>query len=1068
MRTILWVSVLLWPGLALANDLSVLTQELRDERTRAAAAHALARLGPRAHSAGPALIAVLTDSEGPVAEALLALGSAAAPLLARTLSEPDQARSAAAAQLLWRLQDQARPALEMLLEQARHRAPERRAQALRVLGVIHERRALAALIVALEDPEVAVKRVAIHGLGAQGLRAAPATERLLSASADLDPSIRQAAVRALGCIGPTRTTVLPRLCELLEDPRPATRQAAAEGLGSMGPLAASAVPALRKLLAAPEFELRRASLLALAAIGPEAQALQVSIEALQERDPSLRLPCAQALARISPSSLCGSHQLLAMLADCKPAQKLEIYETLALIGPRVGSFIPDLLQRAVTEPEVESRLAALNALAQSPVETWRDEKRAAALALVLPTLLDIHRSSEARALIFRLFMSQGERAAPVLIAALPQESGLAAQSLINALTKLDMATVRAALNTNHPDKDVQLALLKARQGLRKTALTKQEEELLQAALDPLHSARCEAVLGLLADWRQLPGSLLSPCLVLLLDADPRLRAAVLETLGAVTPPVVVPDGLLVSLLADPEPKVRRATLQFLRQRPIPGLAERLRPLLSDSRLGVEAAYTLALIGDVDDQRRALSALEQGLISDDLEAVAALAKLGSKAQSSVKALAAPRFDPRWRAACIRALGQIDPNHPALTQGLKDPVAMVRIAALETLAGQSVIIPLLADPQPEVRGVAALALARTANVALTASSQLIAALADEHLAVRRCAVTALAALGPDILPALAPVLADRARGDQASMVIARLHGPGVPEACLALARTLTDPALGVLARGLAAQGVQARGVLAKALQRNEGANFAALALGLMGEAGREPLLKVSLGAQQGLADAASSGLVLQGNAAVTDLLVPLRATDARVRQRAARALGVAAIADRRCTPALIAALEDKESRVRAEAALALGLVAREAEDQALAASALSASLVDVQRRVRLQAARGLAKLGSGALPARARLEQSIKNWDRELRAESATALGALGKVALPALLSALSDSEAEVRQAILTALERLGSDAAEALPALTEIASKDPDERCRFLAQAALRACQNAPDKSPGLK
>ena len=199
----------------------------------------LAALGDNAAPAIPELIAVLGD--GHVVEsagllfsrtvaqiaslALESIGPKAVPALADAmLTRPEKAIRIAAASTL----------VELL-----HKSGQK-ALILQVLD-----RAAA-------DPEEAMRRIAVQGLGRMGPLAKPALVRLIEIVKG-DPSewVRFDAVTSLGLIDPRGERVTPHLTDALKDRSADVSWAAARSLGKLGPFAKSSVPALTAALDDP-------------------------------------------------------------------------------------------------------------------------------------------------------------------------------------------------------------------------------------------------------------------------------------------------------------------------------------------------------------------------------------------------------------------------------------------------------------------------------------------------------------------------------------------------------------------------------------------------------------------------------------------------------------------------------------------------------------------------------------------------------------------------------------------------------------------------------------------------
>ena len=154
-----------------------------------------------------------------------------------------------------------------------------------------------------------------------------------------------------------------------------------------------------------------------------------------------------------------------------------------------------------------------------------------------------------------------------------------------------------------------------------------------------------------------------------------------------------------------------------------------------------------------------------------------------------------------------------------------------------------------------------------------------------------------------------------------------------------------------------------------------------------------------------------------------------------------------------PALIVVLKDKEANVRASAAETLGRIRTEAKESV---PALSAALQDQDVTVRVNAASALGIIGREAKEAVPALIVALKDVDSRVRSSAAYALSSIGeesKEALPSLIASLKDQDANVRANSVSALSSIGEGAKEAIPALSALI-KDQDAHVRTNAAIAL--------------
>ncbi len=187
-----------------------------------------------------------------------------------------------------------------------------------------------------------------------------------------------------------------------------------------------------------------------------------------------------------------------------------------------------------------------------------------------------------------------------------------------------------------------------------------------------------------------------------------------------------------------------------------------------------------------------------------------------------------------------------------------------------------------------------------------------------------------------------------------------------------------------------------------------------------------------------------------AAVPALEQACAADRARVRQGAARSLGLIGPEAASALPVLTAALGDPEPLVRESAAEALGRIGPSA---ASAVGSLIAAFADDDPYLAGAAAVALERIGAASVPA---LSQALADGRENVRWSAAITLGQLGPsaaAAAPALVRALVDTAAPVRASAAIALGAIGQAAGGAVPPLTE-ALHDRDEDVRRAARIAL--------------
>jgi len=352
-------------GIGRHDAAAALEKALRDPSPEVvqAVALALARLGPEAQAALPALLTIARQTKPSSVDLLTALGGMgpaakdALPALRARLGEDPEA----VAHALGRLGPAAIPTLVAALGHADPRVRHAAARALSYLGT-DAAPAVRELARALHDPEASVRNAAAQALGAIGPAAAPAVSALVTRLADdPDANVRSWSASALGRIGPAAASALPALQKALGEARLAIEAARA--------LAAVAGPgvAVPPLLALAEKNERYSGLTALAALGdlgPRAAAAAPSLVARLTASPAPSaetLPWAITLARIDGSPVAVAH-LESALAS--PELRLSAAEALVRAG-QAGPATLEVLRVARSSRRARERGRAAALLAQA-------------------------------------------------------------------------------------------------------------------------------------------------------------------------------------------------------------------------------------------------------------------------------------------------------------------------------------------------------------------------------------------------------------------------------------------------------------------------------------------------------------------------------------------------------------------------------------------------------------------------------------------------------------------------------------------------------------------------------
>jgi HEAT repeat protein len=314
-------------------------------RPASAAAHALAQvLGDKRYSGSS--LGYETDSAGlrsgpsPVAHALAAIGEASVPVLVRTLRDGPSENS----------REEAAFALELLGPQARS--------------------AVSALIEAIQDKDLFVRRRAAKALGRIGPEAKEAVPFLEAALGDehnyqhtllaleklegkgrklLQTAIREkrhSEVAFLSELGIKADGAVPSLIEALKANDYDVRVEAFSGLGRNGPAAAQAVPAMidylkskRGVDCSEAFELSR--------IGDAARpAIRLMFELVGSSSPEDLGDVARACVQIDPYGVESVAPLVEATGkgNLPTSVAIEIHNALGEIGPAAAAAVPALLE----------------------------------------------------------------------------------------------------------------------------------------------------------------------------------------------------------------------------------------------------------------------------------------------------------------------------------------------------------------------------------------------------------------------------------------------------------------------------------------------------------------------------------------------------------------------------------------------------------------------------------------------------------------------------------------------------------------------------------------------------
>ena len=568
----------------------------------------------------------------------------------------------------------------------------RKAAVERLVAAPEAWRAAHSLIDALADDSNAGRRnAAVEALVRFGKRAVPA---LLEAAGHPDADVRKLVVEALAGIGDERAT--PRLIDALGDPDPNVRGAVADGLGALGGseverrlLAAAVDPSEDRLV---RFSALRA-LARLEAVTPVAdleplladswlRPMAFTVLGSAESDAALE-PLLKGLAHPSrPTREAAMEALLRWVGRLDGADAERLAERVRDVADASPALVTDALHR-LRGAEFATRLVLVQFLGllrrAEAVEPLLEAAHDEALAeVVLASLVALGESAEQA--IERCWRGLDGRSRRLACDALGRTHG-------------ELGKVRLLAAADDPEPDVRCHAAKAlgRRGAI-AAIPSLVARLVEASDqdDPDTEDEVTAMSGAIVELAR-PGGFLaheaaSRIVTLLAEHLPAgleaTRFAIAGVIGRVGRPEDA--SLLASLLSDPSPRVRRATVDALAEIGACQEQEHLRLALGDESpmVRIAAAGALGTCGGPD----ALDALAQLAGDTDLWVRAAALR------------ASGTFAARTPAALGAALALLEP-------ALQDagPVAMAAVEALREIGGERsalVASAVLGRPEPEI--------------------------------------------------------------------------------------------------------------------------------------------------------------------------------------------------------------------------------------------------------------------------------------------------------------------------------------------------------------------------------
>lgn len=294
-------------------------------------------------------------------------GSRAIPGLIEQLKDQDTTARILAAQWLAKLGPDAREALPALVDVALHDPNQDTSAAagtaIRTLDLTAARDVVSGYLPALWDANPEVRRKACVVLGSLGPVAKPAVASLITMLDDTDELVRERAVSALGTIGIPQTEIVAALTKAMHDPASAVRYRAAAQFAYHIPVTVAVVSSLMELRNDRDKTVASLAEVALEHAGQNDRQDVSNLVSLLER-PGEKDYALQQLAQLGPGAAEAAPVLISILKDSLALNRYLAAEALRAIGPAAEEAVPELIA-ALHDPDpivTESAAEALEAI----------------------------------------------------------------------------------------------------------------------------------------------------------------------------------------------------------------------------------------------------------------------------------------------------------------------------------------------------------------------------------------------------------------------------------------------------------------------------------------------------------------------------------------------------------------------------------------------------------------------------------------------------------------------------------------------------------------------------------